>query len=155
MPRRSRPVAVSPVIALAALTVGLAACAPEPFIDMRREAGQLYTVGSSSFEAPAICYNTAGTTREQVQALADAVCAETGRVAVYERTDLLHCTVLQPHRALFRCEDRPGTPPPDAVRTPVPGVLGVQVPGARPPAADDLGIPDAPAAPDRPPAIGN
>ncbi|GAA0583637.1 hypothetical protein [Caenispirillum bisanense] len=144
----------------AALAGGLSACAPEPYIDMRREAGTLTTWGSSTFDRPAICYNTMNATREQVQAMADAVCAETGRVAVYESSDLLHCTVLQPHRSLFRCAAAERTTVDAAgVRRLTPGVAGPQVPDARTaaqgPAAeaeaeDDLPIPQAPAAPTRP-----
>lgn len=141
---------------IAAAAGALAACAPEPFIDMRREAGTLTTIGSSSLHRPAICYNTMNATREEVQALADAVCAETGRVAVYQSTDMLMCTVLQPHRSLFSCV-MPEQAVVDAygVRRLRPGVLGVQVPGVKPTEAEDeedLPIPEAPPAPPRPPS---
>lgn len=145
------------VALVAALASGLAACAPEPFVDMRREAGTLTTVGSSTFDRPAVCYNTANATREEVQALADAVCAETGRVAVYESTDLLRCTALQPHRSLFRCVKPDRTISVDGVRRLQPGVLGVRVPnqGVTPPADgagkdDDLPIPQVPPLPEKP-----
>lgn len=149
---------------VAALIGGVSACAPAPYIDMRREAGTLGTWGSSTFDRPAICYNTMNATREQVQAMADAVCAETGRVAVYDRSDLLNCTVLQPHRSLFRCvaPDR-ATVDAAGVRRLTPGVAGPQVPNARTAAQgseadadaaeDDLPIPTAPAAPARPGAL--
>lgn len=140
----------------------LAACnpLPEPFIDMRREAGTLKVVGASTLDRPAICYNTINATAEEVQALANAVCAETGRVAVYERTDLAQCTVLHPHRSFFRCVDT-GEQRDTAggrVTGVQPGPLGVRVPGddtapSREPAeGENLGNPDLPPAPERPPS---
>lgn len=155
---RPRALVAAAVLAAAG---GLAACAPQPFVDMRREAGTLSIVGSSSLERPAVCYNTMSATREQVQALADTVCAETGRVAVYDKSDLLQCTVLQPHRSLFRCvsSDRTITTA-DGIRRLRPGVLGVQVPQGglagqqqeRQKPEDDLPIPQTPATPERPPS---
>ena len=148
----------SAAVALAAaLATRLPACAPEPFVDMRREAGTLTPGGSSSHDRPTVCYNTANATRDEVQALADSVCAETGRVAVYESTDLLRCTALQPHRSKFRCVKPERTLTVGGVRRLQPGVLGVRVPnqGASPPAdsdktADDLPIPQVPPLPEKP-----
>lgn len=162
-PRRRAPSAWTP-ITLAAVGVVLVACSsaplPEPFIDMRREAGQLYTVGSSTLDRPAVCYNTMNATADEVQALADAVCAETGRVAVYESSDVAHCTVLQPHRSFFTCAP-PGSSAAATGRisTVQPGPLGVRLPGAGTPSAsgppdDGLDIPELPPAPERPPEPG-
>lgn len=167
MPSQHRAATAVPLLSTLAAVLAVTACAPEPFIDMRREAGRLYTVGASTLDRPAVCYNTMNATREEVQALADAVCAETGRVAVYESTDVAQCTVLQPHRSLFTCV-APDSPlaDPDGVRTVRPGVLGVQVPGqqgapAAPvdpdpdpdaPAEGEVITPAAPPAPARPPS---
>lgn len=158
--RRAR--ALPPLLAAGVL---LSACnpLPEPFIDMRREAGMLYTVGASTLEKPAICYNTINATAEEVQALADAVCAETGRVAVYESSDIAHCTVLHPHRSFFRCvqPEQPTDTAGGRVTGVQPGPLGVRVPGAGTPApadepaeGEDPGVPDLPPAPQRPSSPG-
>ncbi|EKV27075.1 hypothetical protein C882_2004 [Caenispirillum salinarum AK4] len=155
-PSRRAPAARA-LIVLVAAGVGLTACnpLPEPFIDMRREAGTLRVVGSSRLERPAICYNTINATAQEVQALADAVCAETGRVAVYETSDVGQCTVLHPHRSFFRC-DQPEAPADGSqqrVTGVEPGPLGVRVPGPvvdEPAEGEDPGVPDLPAAPVRP-----
>lgn len=150
--RRAR--ALLPLMAAGIL---LAACTPlpEPFLDMRREAGTTFIVGSSTLDRPAVCYNTANATADDVKALANAACAETGRVAVYESSDIAHCTVLHPHRSFFRCVE-PEVPVKGVSGVQI-GPLGVRVPGAEAPTAENEpaegenpGVPDLPPAPERP-----
>ncbi|KAA5604865.1 hypothetical protein F1188_13650 [Roseospira marina] len=112
-PHRRRTVpAVATAVAAALL---LTACGA-PFVDARREAGSTQTVGASSPDAPVVCYAKGETSPAEVAALANAVCAETGRAARFDSEDLLQCRLMQPWRAHFTCvaPDAPGagTQPP-------------------------------------------
>lgn len=91
------------------LVLGLAvAGCGQPFVDSRREAGSTATVGASTPDAPVICYAKGETPAQQVGAMANAVCAETGRVARFEGEDVMQCRLMQPWRARFTCV-APGT----------------------------------------------
>lgn len=81
----------------------LSACAPQPWVDSRREAGQMQRVGASTPDRPAICYDPGTSTAAQLQALADQECARTGRVARYTGVDRWQCTTATPHRAYYLC----------------------------------------------------
>ena len=76
----------------------------EPFEDMRREAGQIPTIGSSSNDHPAICYNPIWHNEESVQALADAACARTKRKAVLQEKNYFSCRFVNPTTAVYECQ---------------------------------------------------
>ena len=87
------------------LTLGICACSQfEPFEDMRREAGQIPTVGKSSNNRPAICYNPLWHDEEQLQALANAACARTKRKAVFKEKDHFACKLVNPSIAFYTCK---------------------------------------------------
>ena len=90
------------------LVVLLGACSGPAYVDMRREAGNPATVGSASLDSPTVCYSVRRTTPQEVLALAREVCARTDRVPLYQSSDWLTCTLMQPRRALFKCV-APGT----------------------------------------------
>ena len=84
----------------------LAACAGQPYIDSRREAGQTAPVGTSTPDRVAICYSSRATTPQTLQRLADDECAKTGRVARFDGQDRMTCALQAPTRAYFRCVAR-------------------------------------------------
>lgn len=71
---------------------------------MRREAGQIPTVGRSSNDHPAICYNPIWHNEEDVNALADEACARTKRKAVFQEKDHFSCRLVNPSTAIYKCK---------------------------------------------------
>ena len=86
-----------------ALGLILSGCASAPFVDGRREAGQIAPVGLSTPDRVAICYSSRGTTPRAVLALAQTECAKTNRNAVFDTQDEFRCALLAPTRAFFKC----------------------------------------------------
>jgi len=81
------------------------ACAQlEPFEDMRREAGQVATVGQSSKDEPAICYNPLWHNLDQTQTLAEAACARTKRKAEFQKSTTFSCRLATPSTAFYKCQ---------------------------------------------------
>lgn len=80
----------------------LMGCAP--FVDSRREAGQVKTVGQSTPERPAICYMPLWTGEETLQSMADEVCAQQNKKAVFEDTSYFNCRLFAPSTSFYRCE---------------------------------------------------
>lgn len=99
-PRRFRPAILIPFVAV----LGLAACGSDPWVDSRREAGNVNPVGQSKPDRPAICYAPWSVKPGEVLALAQEVCGQTGRRAVYIGTEKWQCRLATPHRAFFQCE---------------------------------------------------
>lgn len=100
---RFRPV----VLAAVGLTLGLLAACASPYVDSRREAGQKQLVGASTPDMVAICFAPAKTPRSQVLAMAQPLCAKTGRTAVFDHEDPWSCTLLTPTRGFYRCTAKP------------------------------------------------
>lgn len=90
------------------LFVATACSLTEPFVDRRREAGRpkddLY-VGSSTTEAPVVCYNGWKTSFEEVQKMADAECVkyDTGIAAKLDEEEHFSCRIMTPTKAKFQC----------------------------------------------------
>jgi len=82
---------------------GLSGCAIDPFIDGRREAGSSRSVGRSTANTVAICYNSRSTTPAAVMQMAESECAKTDRVPRFDREDVLSCSISNPTRAYFKC----------------------------------------------------
>jgi hypothetical protein len=140
--KRHRRAGLPASVGLLVLAGLLAACG-QPFVDSRREAGSTATVGTSTPDAPVVCYAKGETTPQEVGAMAQAVCARSGRVARFDGEDVMHCRLMQPWRARFTCvapgsagagtlppgPPGPPGPPRRAGRTPIPPQAPV-VPGA-------------------------
>ena len=90
------------LIGVILLTGVMAGCAP--FIDSRREAGQVKTVGQSTPDRPAVCYMPFWTGEETLQAMADEVCAKQNKKAVLADTSYFNCRLFAPNTAFYRCE---------------------------------------------------
>lgn len=83
----------------------LSACSPvPPFVDARREAGQVGLMGQSTLDRPAICYNRYATRQVDVDKLAEEECQKTGRRAVFEEDTKFTCCLVAPATAFYRCE---------------------------------------------------
>lgn len=80
----------------------VAACSGAPWLDTRREAGTLTTIGEATSDRPAYCHGTS-TPLAQIQALATAECAKSGRSARYVGTEKWQCRMTTPHRSVFEC----------------------------------------------------
>ena len=89
------------------LLVFLNGCAQTPFVDARREAGSSHTVGESTPNRIAICYNPYSTNANEITKLAQEACQATNREAAYDGHNYWSCRVFWPHRIYFRCQERP------------------------------------------------
>lgn len=75
-----------------------------PFVDARREAGVIGTVGQSKAEAPAVCYNPLWSSLDSVQQLAQSVCQKNKQTAVFERKEAFSCCLFYPTTAYYKCQ---------------------------------------------------
>ncbi len=99
------------IVSVGVFALLLTACSIwEPFVDRRRNAGatdirRLY-VGKSTPKNPAICSNPLWTSKQTVQALADAECVKynTGTHAVQTDVNHFSCKLLLPTHTFFKCE---------------------------------------------------
>ena len=87
------------------LTAALTACAP--FVDARREGGSPRTVGESTPDRVAICYNGFATNENEIIRMAREECAKTNREPAYDGHKYWSCRVFLPHRVYYRCQDIP------------------------------------------------
>ncbi len=78
-----------------------------PFVDSRREAGFTRTVGESTPDRVAICYNPYSTNANEIIKMAQDECEKTNREAAYDGHKYWSCRVLLPHRVYFRCQEKP------------------------------------------------
>ncbi|SDH24883.1 hypothetical protein [Roseospirillum parvum] len=97
------PKAVAKAVAITLALSGLLAACGGPYEDIRREAGEVSMVGTSTPDLIALCYNASGTTPEALKAMADEACARTGRSARFVGQNRYQCSVRAPHRAYFAC----------------------------------------------------
>lgn len=83
----------------------LSACGQfSPFVDARREAGQVQLVGQSTPDKIAVCYNPIWLDEEQVKELANQECAKTNRTAVYDDSKWFSCCFVNPNTAFYDCQ---------------------------------------------------
>ena len=88
----------------ALMVLVLSGCAQlRPFEDMRREAGQEKTVGMSSSDAPAICYNPLWSDEKTVEELANQACQKTKRQAVLDYKKHFSCSLMLPSTVFYKC----------------------------------------------------
>ena len=87
------------------LVMGLVGCAEvSPFIDSRREAGQVQPVGQSRPNKIAVCYNPIWHDDADVLKLAEEACAENKKKAVYSETKYFNCRLVSPNTAFYTCQ---------------------------------------------------
>lgn len=83
----------------------VAGCAEiAPFIDSRREAGQVELVGQSKPNRVAVCHHRWWHEEETVRALAEAECAQQNKKAVYDGQAFFNCRFMTPTTSFYRCE---------------------------------------------------
>ncbi len=75
-----------------------------PFIDTRREAGQVEPVGQSRPERIAVCHHMWWHDEQAVAALAEEACVQQGKHAVYDGTTYFNCRFMTPTTSFYRCE---------------------------------------------------
>ena len=82
----------------------LSACAQfEPFVDARREAGQLLTVGQSTPNKVAVCYNPLWSNEKEIEKLAADACAQTKRIPQLDGRKYFSCTFVSPSTVFYKC----------------------------------------------------
>lgn len=82
----------------------LSACAQfRPFVDARREAGQVATVGQSTPDKVAVCYNPLFSDMQEVEKLAQDGCAQTKRKPKFDDKKYFSCTLALPATAFYKC----------------------------------------------------
>ncbi len=86
---------------------GVFGCTQAPFVDSRREAGQPYTVGESTADRVAVCYNPFSTNETEIINMAKAECEKTDREPKYAGHSYWTCRVFLPHRVYYECVDKP------------------------------------------------
>lgn len=89
------------------VALALAGCGTKPFVDGRREAGQIAPVGASTPDRVAICYSSHSSTPAEILALANTECAKTARTAQFDGQQDFQCALLAPTRAFFKCVAKP------------------------------------------------
>ena len=82
------------------LTVALNACTP--YIDARRQAGQIEAVGQSHKPNIAVCYNPVFSKKDKTDTLAATECAP--KKAVYKDTKYFNCTLFYPNTRFYQCQ---------------------------------------------------
>ena len=92
---------------LGAAAILLAACGTPPYVDSRREAGQIELVGTSNPNRVAICYFQTATAAAETLKLAESECAKTGRVPQLDHEDRWACTMVAPRRIFYSCVAKP------------------------------------------------
>ena len=86
------------------LMLFLSGCAQfQPFVDARREAGQVATIGQSTPDRVAICYNPLWSDSAQVENLAIEICAQTKRKPLVDGKKYFTCTLTSPITAFYKC----------------------------------------------------
>ena len=75
-----------------------------PFVDARREAGQVQMMGQSTLDRVAVCYNPLWSDKKKVEDLAKEECAKTKRKAVYDDTKWFSCRLVNPSTAFYDCK---------------------------------------------------
>ena len=77
----------------------------EPFVDARREAGQLEKVGSSKPDRPVVCSGL-WTEAEERFSLAQSECEKNGKVAKSISLQSFECKLFAPVKETFVCVNK-------------------------------------------------
>lgn len=78
-----------------------------PFVDSRREAGQVNPVGQSRPDYIAVCYNPLWSDSAEAAQLAASACATRSKQAVFDKASPFNCRLLTPTTAFYRCVSSP------------------------------------------------
>ena len=90
---------------LCLLLLGMTACSEvSPFVDSRREAGQVQPVGQSRPNRIAVCYNPIWSNMDTVANLATDACKAQGKTATYQDTSYFNCRLMTPNTAFYSCK---------------------------------------------------
>lgn len=81
----------------------VASCAGSPFVDKRREAGTIETVGESTLDMVAICYHPKKATTKQIYQLAKKECAKTKRTPKLHHKTSFTCRLTIPNHVYYKC----------------------------------------------------
>lgn len=85
--------------------LGLVGCAEvSPFIDTRREAGQVQPIGQSTPDRIAVCYNPLWHNNDDVKKLAEEACSKNKKTAIYDDTRYFNCCLVSPNTAFYQCQ---------------------------------------------------
>jgi hypothetical protein len=88
------------------LVLFVSACAEfSPFVDARREAGQITPVGSSRPDAPVVCSGLFTDASERL-ALAEAECQKIGKKAQSVQVSSFDCKLFLPVKEKFVCVEK-------------------------------------------------
>lgn len=74
-----------------------------PYIDSRREAGVIGTIGPSTKDKVSICYNSLQAKPEQIISMAESECAKTGRTPEFYQQKYWDCSLFTPTRVEYLC----------------------------------------------------
>jgi len=87
------------------LALLLSACSEfGPFVDARREAGQVAPVGQSRPDRIAVCYNPLWHSKKSIEQLAIDACAQQNKQATYTDTSYFNCRFVSPNTAFYTCQ---------------------------------------------------
>ena len=75
-----------------------------PFVDARKEAGRISTVGQSRADAPAVCYHPLWNKMEKVQQIAQVECQKLNKTAVLQDKKYFSCSLIAPVTAFYECQ---------------------------------------------------
>ena len=85
--------------------IGVAGCAEvKPFVDARREAGQMQPIGQSRPDKIAVCYNPIWHDDMDIIKLAEEACAQNNKKAVYSETKYFNCRFVSSNTAFYNCQ---------------------------------------------------
>ena len=84
------------------MILGFVLDACTPYIDSRRQAGQIETVGQSHTPNIAVCYNPIFSDENELKSLALTECAP--KDVVYQDTRYFNCSLFHPNTAFYRCK---------------------------------------------------
>ncbi len=77
----------------------------EPFVDARREAGQIETIGSSSKDRPVVCSGFWVDSQERL-VLAEKECQKIGKTAKSQSLQSFECRLFTPVKETFSCVEK-------------------------------------------------
>ena len=73
-----------------------------PYVDARRQAGQIEPVGQSRAPNIAVCYNPLFANKDELNTLVLTECAP--KKAIYQDVKYFNCTLFYPNTAFYLCK---------------------------------------------------
>ena len=84
------------------IAFGFVVGACTPYVDARREAGQIDPVGQSKAPNIAVCYNPVFSDDAEIAEVAKQACPS--KKAKYQDTKYFNCTFFYPNTAFYKCK---------------------------------------------------